>query len=74
MAAYELKSSAILNVKIVDYRFILCGISKNEAFKNDVPESHGKNLMSWKILIKNIIVQVIVMLVLINIVLSVEHH
>ena len=74
MTAYELKSIAILNVKRVDYRCILCGISKNEAVKNDVTESHGKNLMSWKILIKNIIVQVIMMLVLINMVLSVEHH
>ena len=29
-------------------------------------ESHGKNLMSWKILIRGIIVQIVMMLVLIN--------
>ena len=37
-------------------------------------ESHGKNLMSQKILIKIIIAQIIVMLVLINIKLNVDHH
>ena len=37
-------------------------------------KSHGKNLMSWEILIKSIIVQIITMLVLMNMVLSVEHH
>ena len=37
-------------------------------------ESHGKNLMSWGILIKSIITQIIMMLVLINMVLNVEHH
>ena len=37
-------------------------------------ENHGKNLISWKILIKSINVQVIMMLVLINMVLNVEHH
>ena len=37
-------------------------------------ESHGKNLKSWEILIKNIIAQVIMMLVLINMALNVEHH
>ena len=37
-------------------------------------ESHGKNLMLQKILIKSITVQVIMMLVSINMVLSVEHH
>ena len=31
MAVYELKNIAILNVKGVDYRCILWGISKNEA-------------------------------------------
>ena len=31
MVAYELKSTAILNAKDVDYRCILCGISKNDA-------------------------------------------
>ena len=30
MAAYELKTIAILNVKGVDFRFILRGISKDE--------------------------------------------
>ena len=29
-------------------------------------ESHGKNLMSWKILIRGIIAQIVMMLVLIN--------
>ena len=37
-------------------------------------ESHGKNLMSQKTLIKIIIAQIIVMLVLINIKLNVDHH
>ena len=37
-------------------------------------ESHGKNLMLQKILIKSITVQIIMMLVSINMVLSVEHH
>ena len=36
-------------------------------------ESHGKNL-SLKILIEGIISQIIMMLMLINIVLNVEHH
>ena len=31
MTAYELKNIAILNVKGVDYRCILWGISRNEA-------------------------------------------
>ena len=31
MIAYELKNIAILNVKGVDYRCVLWGISKNEA-------------------------------------------
>ena len=31
MAAYELQNIAILNVKAVDYRRIIWGISKNEA-------------------------------------------
>ena len=34
-------------------------------------KNHGKNLISWKILIRGIIAQVIMRLVLINIVLSV---
>ena len=37
-------------------------------------ESHGKNLISWKILIKGIIVQIIMILVLTNMVLSVQHR
>ena len=37
-------------------------------------ESHGNNLMSSKTLIKSIIAQIIMMSVLINMVLSVEHH
>ena len=37
-------------------------------------ESHGKNLMNYKILIQSIIAQIIMMLVLINMVSSVEHH
>ena len=31
MTAYELQNIAILNVKAVDYRRIIWGISKNEA-------------------------------------------
>ena len=38
------------------------------------PESHGKNLMSWEVLIRSVIAQIIMMLVLINTVLNVEHH
>ena len=37
-------------------------------------ESPGKNLISWKILTINIAAQVIMMLILINMVLSVEHR
>ena len=37
-------------------------------------KSHGKNLISWKNLIKSIIPQIIMMLVLINMVLSVKHR
>ena len=37
-------------------------------------ESHRKNLTSWEILIRNIIAQIMMMLVLINIVLNVKHH
>ena len=37
-------------------------------------KKHGQNLMSWKILIKSIIAQIIMMSVLINMVSSVEHH
>ena len=36
-------------------------------------ESHGKSLISWKILIRSIIAQVIMTLVLINMLLNVEH-
>ena len=31
MSAYELKNIAILNIKVVDFRCILWGISRNEA-------------------------------------------
>ena len=31
MAVYELKNIAILNVKGVDFRYILCSISRDEA-------------------------------------------
>ena len=31
MTAFELKNIAILNVKVVDFRCILWGISRNEA-------------------------------------------
>ena len=37
-------------------------------------KSHGKNLISWKILIISITAQVIMMWMLINMVLNVEHH
>ena len=37
-------------------------------------ENRGKNLMSLKILIGGIITETIMMLLLINIVLNVEHH
>ena len=37
-------------------------------------KSHGKNLISWKILIISITAQVIMMWMLINVVLNVEHH
>ena len=36
-------------------------------------ESRGKNLMSWEILIGGIIAQIVMMLVLINMVLNMEH-
>ena len=42
--AYELKSIAILNAKDVDYRWILWGISKNDAvdrLNNSVLEDKG---------------------------------
>ena len=44
MTAYELKNIAILNVKSVDYRCILWGISRNEAvdiLNNSVLEDKG---------------------------------
>ena len=44
MMAYELKNIAILNAKVVDYRCILCGISKNDAvdgLNNFVLEDKG---------------------------------
>ena len=33
MTANELENIAILNVKGVDYRFVLCGMTKNDAIK-----------------------------------------
>ena len=50
MTAYELKNIAILNVKGIDYRCILWGISKNEAvniLNNSVLEDKGVLLMSF---------------------------
>ena len=44
MTAFELKNIAILNVKGIDYRCILLGISKNEAvniLNNFVLEDKG---------------------------------
>ena len=44
MIAYELKNIAILNAKVVDYRCILWGISKNDAvdrLNNSVLEDKG---------------------------------
>ena len=38
-----------------------------------VTESQGKNLISWKIFIRSFIAQIIMMSVLINMVLNVEH-
>ena len=37
-------------------------------------KNHGKNLISWKILIRTIIVQIIPMLVLINMQLNVKYR
>ena len=37
-------------------------------------KNHGKNLISLKILIKSIVVQIITVLVLINMVLNAEHR
>ena len=44
MTAYELKSIAILNVKVFDFRCVLWGISRDEAvdrFNNSVSEDKG---------------------------------
>ena len=44
MAAYELKNITILNVKDVDYRCILWGVSKNDEINivnNSVSEEKG---------------------------------
>ena len=44
MIAYELKKIATLNAKGVDYRYILCGISKHDAISrlnNSVLEDKG---------------------------------
>ena len=37
-------------------------------------ESRRKNLMSWEILIRSVISQIIMVLVVINMALNVEHH
>ena len=37
-------------------------------------ESRRKNLMGWEILIRSVISQIIMVLVVINMVLNVEHH
>ena len=37
-------------------------------------KTHGKNLISWKIVIRSIIAQIILMSVSINMVLNVEHR
>ena len=50
MAAYELKNIAILNVKGVDYRCILWGISRNQAvniLNNAVLEDKGALQMEF---------------------------
>ena len=51
MTAYEFKNIAILNIKEVDYRCILWGISRDEAvnrLNNSVIENKGfKNLIKW---------------------------
>ena len=44
MTAYELKNIAILNVKGIDFRYILRGISRNEGLRrlnNSVLENNG---------------------------------
>ena len=44
MTAYELKNIAILNVKVVDFRCIFWGISRDEAvnrLNNSVLEDRG---------------------------------
>ena len=63
ITAYEFKNVVILNVET----FILVLIENGT-------KSHGKNLISWNMLIRSIIAQVITMLVLINMVISVEHR
>ena len=37
-------------------------------------KSHGKNSISWKVLIRSFIIEIIMMSVLINMVLCVEHR
>ena len=82
--AYKLECIAILNVKGVDQRCILWNMKEHleklilETFVlviivNGI-ESDRKNLMSYKVLTKSIIAQFIMMLVLINMMLNVEHH
>ena len=46
MMAYELKNIAILNAKGVDYRCILCGISRHEAINGlNNPVLEGKGVL-----------------------------
>ena len=47
MTAYELKNSAILNVKGVDFKYILLGISRDEAV-NMLNNSVLDNKVSYK--------------------------
>ena len=53
MAAYEFKNIAILNVKGVDFRWILWGISRGEAvvnrLNNSVLEDKGLFPVKWNL-------------------------
>ena len=52
MAAYEFKNTAILNVKGVDFRWILWGISRGEAvnrLNNSVLEDKGLFPVKWNL-------------------------
>ena len=79
MTAYELKNTAILNVKGVDYRCISWGNSK-KTFRDIYSGVNGKwYRKSWKEFdeledVDQKYYCSIMMLVLINMVLNVEHH